>query len=216
MAVYTDVSGLGRIGRASTHFCFPPELHHSTFKLERSHQPNFFFPLESQCLAFAPLRAPIFTTSSFKSNVVFFTSIRPYSIFAAGPALSPYSKSSSRVALTPLQRRTYAKKKKMPPKKAVKEEKVYLGRPGNNLKSGIVCREPSQRSKAITNAARRSVWLTLESPHCSSLSQNAISATPPISHSRPSTRKKPRSLYPMQGSTRCASSINQNHKSLPI
>ncbi|KAH8808170.1 P-loop containing nucleoside triphosphate hydrolase protein [Xylogone sp. PMI_703] len=29
-------------------------------------------------------------------------------------------------------------KKRMPPKKAVKEEKVLLGRPGNNLKSGIV------------------------------------------------------------------------------
>lgn len=27
----------------------------------------------------------------------------------------------------------------MGPKKAVKEEKVLLGRPGNNLKSGIVC-----------------------------------------------------------------------------
>jgi obg-like ATPase 1 len=27
----------------------------------------------------------------------------------------------------------------MPPKKAVKEEKILLGRPGNNLKSGIVC-----------------------------------------------------------------------------
>jgi obg-like ATPase 1 len=26
----------------------------------------------------------------------------------------------------------------MPPKKQVKEEKVLLGRPGNNLKSGIV------------------------------------------------------------------------------
>jgi len=33
--------------------------------------------------------------------------------------------------------RTYAKKK-MPPKKAAKEEKILLGRPGNNLKSGIV------------------------------------------------------------------------------
>jgi obg-like ATPase 1 len=27
----------------------------------------------------------------------------------------------------------------MPPKKAAKEEKILLGRPGNNLKSGIVC-----------------------------------------------------------------------------
>lgn len=34
--------------------------------------------------------------------------------------------------------RFYAKKKKMPPKKEVKQEKILLGRPGNNLKSGIV------------------------------------------------------------------------------
>lgn len=41
--------------------------------------------------------------------------------------------------------RTYAsaKKKKMPPKKAVKEEKVLLGRPGNSLKSGIVSERPA-------------------------------------------------------------------------
>lgn len=27
----------------------------------------------------------------------------------------------------------------MPPKKAVEEKKILLGRPGNHLKSGIVC-----------------------------------------------------------------------------
>jgi len=31
----------------------------------------------------------------------------------------------------------------MPPKKAVKEEKLPLGRPGNSLKSGIVCTMPA-------------------------------------------------------------------------
>jgi hypothetical protein len=43
--------------------------------------------------------------------------------------------------------RTYAsapKKKKMPPKKAVKEEKLPLGRPGNNLKTGIVSERPAR------------------------------------------------------------------------
>jgi obg-like ATPase 1 len=30
----------------------------------------------------------------------------------------------------------------MPPKKAVKEEKILLGRPGNSLKSGIVSASP--------------------------------------------------------------------------
>ena len=34
--------------------------------------------------------------------------------------------------------RTYAKHRRMPPKKTAKEEKILLGRPGNNLKSGIV------------------------------------------------------------------------------
>ena len=64
---------------------------------------------------------------------------------AAGPAFTVcfvhtlrrqpiYSPTSS-------QRRSYAKRK-MPPKKAVKEEKILLGRPGNNLKSGIVCTGP--------------------------------------------------------------------------
>lgn len=38
-----------------------------------------------------------------------------------------------------------SKKKKMPPKKAQPEQKVLLGRPGNNLKSGIVCRQPSSQ-----------------------------------------------------------------------
>jgi obg-like ATPase 1 len=37
-----------------------------------------------------------------------------------------------------ITKRTYAKSRKMPPKKAVKEEKILLGRPGNNLKAGIV------------------------------------------------------------------------------
>lgn len=43
--------------------------------------------------------------------------------------------------------RTYAsapKKKKMPPKKVVKEEKLPLGRPGNSLKSGIVSESPAK------------------------------------------------------------------------
>jgi hypothetical protein len=31
----------------------------------------------------------------------------------------------------------------MPPKKKEEEKKILLGRPGNSLKSGIVCRTPS-------------------------------------------------------------------------
>lgn len=37
---------------------------------------------------------------------------------------------------------TSSKRKRMPPKKAVKEERILLGRPGNSLKSGIVSRKP--------------------------------------------------------------------------
>ncbi len=45
------------------------------------------------------------------------------------------------LATRSFQVRTYAsKRKKMPPKKEVKQEKIPLGRPGNNLKSGIVRR----------------------------------------------------------------------------
>ena len=46
-----------------------------------------------------------------------------------------------RLAKTTVFARPYASKgkKKMAPKKEVKQEKVMLGRPGNNLKSGIVC-----------------------------------------------------------------------------
>jgi len=59
---------------------------------------------------------------------------------AASTALefsAPAFKQPLRLTFTTV--RTYAKhSKKMPPKKQVKEEKVMLGRPGNNLKSGIV------------------------------------------------------------------------------
>ncbi len=43
-----------------------------------------------------------------------------------------------------LSTRHYSKRRtKMPPKKPVVEEKILLGRPGNNLKSGIVgCLRP--------------------------------------------------------------------------
>lgn len=63
---------------------------------------------------------------------------------AAGSALDFWSATTVRTATRPtapayLTRRTYASKRKMPPKKEVKQEKILLGRPGNNLKSGIVC-----------------------------------------------------------------------------
>src|ERR1700744_1376243 len=80
----------------------------------------------------------------------FFTSPLRISILAAGTALEPCSSTTLRAvsaiaAAYPVQKRGYAKRK-MPPKKVAEEKKVLLGRPGNNLKSGIVCRQ-SPRSK---------------------------------------------------------------------
>lgn len=68
-----------------------------------------------------------------------FISPKLFTKLAAGSAFALPTQSTVLVAI---QVRTYAadrKGKKMPPKKAVKEEKIWLGRPGNNLKSGIVC-----------------------------------------------------------------------------
>ncbi|KAH3979793.1 hypothetical protein HBH98_173910 [Parastagonospora nodorum] len=52
--------------------------------------------------------------------------------------LHPSSTRKFCISFTTVRTYASAKKKKMPPKKAVKEEKVLLGRPGNSLKSGIV------------------------------------------------------------------------------
>jgi hypothetical protein len=89
--------------------------------------------------------------TSLSSSSVFFLRIVDRS--AAGPAFAArhpcarfrlYSSSSS-PHLPPLFCRFYSSKKKksskMPPKKAQVQEKVLLGRPGNNLKSGIVCEQ---------------------------------------------------------------------------
>lgn len=83
------------------------------------------------------------TPPSLPINLLF-NSALPHTLdLAAGPALQLQLLlllSTPRHSRTPCltSRRSYAKRR-MPPKKQVKEEKVLLGRPGNNLKSGIVC-----------------------------------------------------------------------------
>ncbi len=72
----------------------------------------------------------------------------------------------------------------MPPKKPVKEEKILLGRPGNNLKSGIVCISPeralsddsleSSISTADVAVIDRLVLPMLENPRYSKPSRNAL------------------------------------------
>jgi hypothetical protein len=87
--------------------------------------------------------------TSLPSSSVFFLRIVDRS--AAGPAFAArhpcarFRLYSSSPHLPPLFCRFYSSKKKksskMPPKKAQVQEKVLLGRPGNNLKSGIVCEQ---------------------------------------------------------------------------
>lgn len=95
-------------------------------------------------------RWPTATTASLTSPALFFFSFSfRFDRFAAGSAFAPHLRHCTRQTAAPLflpssVARTYASKKKnkkMPPKKEVQQEKVLLGRPGNNLKSGIVCED---------------------------------------------------------------------------
>ena len=100
----------------------------------------------------AKLSPPLFTYTIPPTNSLTFlfsslipTVYRP-AASTARQFSSPFlSTPSHKFFILPSCTRTYAsapKKKKMPPKKAVKEEKLLLGRPGNSLKSGIVSESP--------------------------------------------------------------------------
>lgn len=98
------------------------------------------FIFSSIDLAHLPVWAPFIT--SLSSAPFFFLRIVDRS--AAGPAFAARHPCRLRLPSSPhlplLSCRFYSsKKKKMPPKKAQVQEKVLLGRPGNSLKSGIVC-----------------------------------------------------------------------------
>lgn len=99
----------------------------------------------SRVLLASRLRSVSFTTTAPTLTLKLFTSSLRISFSAAGSAFEACSIKPSHTQntfhLTCIsQRRGYAKKR-MPPKKAVEEKKVLLGRPGNSLKSGIVCRD---------------------------------------------------------------------------
>lgn len=81
------------------------------------------------------------TTSSLGAPRIFSSLLHTFQQSAARTATANTLTYQSLLSCTVLHTstRSYAKKKKMPPKKALKEEKILLGRPGNNLKSGIVC-----------------------------------------------------------------------------
>lgn len=68
----------------------------------------------------------------------------------------------------------------MPPKKKEEEKKVLLGRPGNSLKSGIVCRQPlTLPSVRVTNRNLRSVSRTSVNRLCSRPSPSPVLVTLP-------------------------------------
>ena len=81
--------------------------------------------------------SPTITTSTLGAQHIFSSLTTTFQRSAARTATKKQSLLSCTVFLTTT--RTYKRQpKKMPPKKAVKEEKILLGRPGNSLKSGIV------------------------------------------------------------------------------
>lgn len=82
------------------------------------------------------------TSSSSPSFLLLSASSRSSSLTSSRLSWSPSSSTpllSSFVFVSCRSYTTRKKNKNMPPKKAPVQEKVMLGRPGNNLKSGIVC-----------------------------------------------------------------------------
>ena len=82
-----------------------------------------------------------------RSQSLFFASFLP--LIRPAAASSAFFQTKNQVldctvSVLYLSSRHYSKRRKMAPKKPVVEEKILLGRPGNNLKSGIVGCPPGQ------------------------------------------------------------------------
>lgn len=108
-------------------------IRHTTKIQSASSQERVLNTLSPGCL-------PTITTTSTLGALRIFSSLSlTLQRSAARTATQNQSLLNCTVSLTLPTRRNYAKRRGMPPKKAVKEEKILLGRPGNNLKSGIVC-----------------------------------------------------------------------------
>lgn len=84
-------------------------------------------------LAKRPSHHNYISTTSHQSFLLLFLLHSPWRPTKTSTTVEHIRVSHARFSTTPC-----AKRKKMPPKKQVKEEKILLGRPGNNLKSGIV------------------------------------------------------------------------------
>jgi len=72
----------------------------------------------------------------FHVSATFFNSLPLFGPAAGSAIKKPLLECT--ITLFHTSTRHYSKRNKMPPKKQVVEEKILLGRPGNNLKSGIV------------------------------------------------------------------------------
>jgi len=91
---------------------------------------------ESTALSRTRLSPATIKTSILGAQRIFSSFSNTFQRSAARTATQNQSLLSCTVFIT--STRNYAKKRNMPPKKGVEEKKVLLGRPGNNLKSGIV------------------------------------------------------------------------------
>jgi hypothetical protein len=91
---------------------------------------------ESTALLRTRLSPATIKTSTLGAQRMFSSFSSTFQRSAARTATQNQSLLSCTVFIT--STRNYAKKRNMPPKKGVEEKKVLLGRPGNNLKSGIV------------------------------------------------------------------------------
>lgn len=99
-------------------------------------RPPFYWTGDRLRLSLQPIT---FKTSSFLSLSVSFASLSSSLHPRAASSAFYFTPPVLRCTVLYTPRRNYAKRRgKMPPKKQVEEKKILLGRPGNNLKSGIV------------------------------------------------------------------------------
>jgi hypothetical protein len=123
-------------------FALPTTNHKATRRRLQSHlsgpSPHKTPPTKPLTFSFSSL-IPTFYRPAASTVCTFYSSSSFYTPCARKLCISP----------TPVRSYASAKKKKMPPKKVVKEEKILLGRPGNSLTSGIVSESPAPHCRRV-------------------------------------------------------------------
>jgi hypothetical protein len=123
-------------------FALPTTNHKATRRRLQSHlsgpSPHKTPPANPLTFSFSSL-IPTFYRPAASTVCTFYSSSSFYTPCARKLCISP----------TPVRSYASAKKKKMPPKKVVKEEKILLGRPGNSLTSGIVSESPAPHCRRV-------------------------------------------------------------------